>query len=106
MANKGNYYKFKTKRWLRDKGYFCEYLEQNQRIYVKGRVIFIKRDLAGADGFAMDGKDIIFWQTKLNRKNVAEAVKEFKKYPYPACVQRWIVVWTPRDREPYIEEVQ
>ena len=106
QTNRGNYYKFKTKRWFREKGYFSEYLEQNQRIYVKGKVIFVKRDLAGADGFEMDGREIIFWQAKLNTQNIAQAIKDFHKYPYPPCVERWVVVWKPRAREPQIVEVQ
>lgn len=102
---KGNYYRFKTKRWFQEQGYFAEYMEQNQRLYIKGRVIFVKRDIAGADGFAMNEKEIIFWQAKLNKENIAKAIKDFNKYPYPDCVQRWVVVWTPRAREPQIVEV-
>jgi len=102
---KGNYYRVKTKKWFQDKGYFTEYLEKNQRIFIKGRVIFIKRDLFGADGLSMNGKEMIFWQAKLNSDNIAKAVKEFNQFPYPSFVQRWIVVWTPKAREPQIVEV-
>ena len=105
-ASVGNYYKLKTKKWFRDQGFFCEYLEQNQRIYVQGRVIFIKRDLAGADGFAMNGKQIIFWQSKLSTNNIAQAIKEFYKYPYPPCVDRWVIVWTKGCGAPNIQEVK
>ncbi len=104
--NKGNYYKIKTKKWFKDKGYFAEYLERNQRIVIGGKTIFIKKDMAGADGMAMNKETIIFWQCKLNKKNVAEAVKEFQKFPYPPTVSRWIVVWIPRAREPEITEVE
>ena len=103
--NKGSYYKYKTKKWFIEKGYFCEYLEINQRLYIKGKIIFIKRDLAGADGFAMDGKEIIFWQAKLNKAHIAEAIKEFHKFPYPPSVIKWIIVWEKRAREPQIVEV-
>lgn len=102
---KGTYYRLKTKKWFKEKGYFCEYLEKTQRIYTKGKVIFIKRDIAGADGLAMNEKEIIFWQAKLNTANIASAIKEFHKFPYPDIVQRWIVVWTSRVREPQIVEV-
>ena len=37
--NKGSYYKYKTKKWFIEKGYFCEYLEINQRLYIKGKII-------------------------------------------------------------------
>ena len=106
MTNKGNYYKLKTKKWFQDKGYFCDYLEKMQRIYTKGKVIFIKRDVAGADGLAMNGQEMIFWQCKLNKKNIAEAIKEFNKFPYPKCVERWIIVWKPRVKEPEIIVVE
>ena len=105
--NKGNYYKYKTKKWLEKDGYVCEYLEKNQRLFIKDRVIFIKRDLFGADGLAMNDEQIIFWQCKLNKKNVALAIKEFNKFPFPSCpcLSRWIVIWKPRIRQPEIIEV-
>ncbi len=106
MANKGNYYKTKTKKWFEKEGYFSEYLEKNQRIFTKGKVIFIKRDTAGADGFAMNEDRIIFWQCKLNHGHIADAVKVFNQFPFPKCVERWIVVWVPRAREPEIIEVE
>ncbi len=109
--NKGTYYKTKTKKWFQKDGFHVEYLEKNQRIFVKGKVIFIKRDVFGADGLAMNTEKMIFWQCKLNKKNIAEAIKEFNKFPYPKacpqkCIERWIVVWTPRAREPEIIEVE
>ena len=99
---KGNYYKYKTKQWFKMDGYFCEYVEQNQRIFIKGRVIFVKKDLAGADGIAMDKDRIIFWQCKLNKSHIAQAIKEFNKYPYPEFVDRWVIVWVPKAREPIV----
>lgn len=104
-TNKGNYYKLKTKKWFIDKGYFCDYLEKAQRIFTKGKVIFIKRDVAGADGMAMNGKEIIFWQSKLTGHNIAQAIKEFHKFPYPEFVKRWVIVWTKGKGEPQIVEV-
>lgn len=103
---KGNYYRLKTKKWFQDLGYYCEYLEKRQRIITKtGRVINIARDVAGADGIAMNLDQMIFWQCKLNKSNVAAAVKEFNKYPYPSSVDRWIIIWVPRAREPEVVPV-
>ena len=104
-VSKGNYWRLKTKQWFLDKGYSCEYLEKIQRLYTKGRIVFIKKDIFGADGLAMDGDKAIFWQCKLGKKNIAQAIKEFEKYPYPYdhnVVERWIVVWTPRKKEPEV----
>lgn len=106
MTSKGDYYKYRTKKWFQSKGYACEYLEKTQRIYAKGRVIFTKLDIFGADGLAMNGKEMIFWQCKLNKKNVAAGIKEFAKYPYPPNAERWVIVWQPRAREPEIIEVK
>jgi len=103
--NKGSYYKMRTKKWFEKKGYFTDYLEKSQRIFTKGKVIFIKRDVAGADGLAMNKKEMIFWQSKLNSENIASAIKEFHKFPYPSFIQRWIVVWTIRAKEPQIVEI-
>jgi len=104
--SKGNYWRLKTKKWFLDKGYSCEYLEKTQRLYTKGRIVFIKKDIFAADGLAMDGDRVIFWQSKLGKKNIAQAIKEFEKHPYPPhnnnVVERWIIVWTPRRKEPEI----
>ncbi len=101
----GNYYKLKTKKWFKDQGYFCEYLERNQRLFLPGKIIFIKKDLAGADGISMNGKEIIFWQAKLTNHNISEAIKEFNNYPYPPFVERWVIVWTKGGRKPEITKV-
>lgn len=104
-VRKGNYYKYKTKEWLVKEGYVVEYFEKNQRIVTGDRTIFIKRDMWGADVVAMNTESIVFVQVKLNKNNVADAIKEFTKYPYPPFVKRWVVVWTPKQREPEIVEV-
>ena len=105
MKSKGNYYKLRTKRWLEKKGYQVSFLERLQRIYVKGKVIFIKKDQMASDLLAVSESEIIFVQVKLNRNNIAQAVKEFSKFEFPAFVGKWIVVWEVRAREPEIIEV-
>jgi len=108
--NKGNYYKKKTKDWLTGEGFTCEYLEKLQRIVSKGKLIYIKRDLFGADILAMNKESIIFVQVKAGKKktgiDIKKAIQEFKKYPFPDCVDRWIVVWRERDKEPEIIDVK
>jgi hypothetical protein len=104
MRNSGKYYKIKTKKWFLGKGYFCEYLEKNQTIFNKktGKIIFIKRDIAGADGLAMNKDEIIFWNSKSGHANIKQGIEEFQKYPYPGYVKRWIVKWIPRKAEPEV----
>ena len=105
--NKGNYYKHKTKKWFESKGYYAEYLEKQQRFYDKKRnkVIFIKKDIAGADGMAMNENEIIFWNSKAGSSSKSAGIKEFAKYPFPKFVKLWLVCWKERQREPEIIEV-
>lgn len=104
-TSKGNYWKLKTKKWFEKDGYYCELLEKTFRVFVKNKVIFVKRDILASDGVAVRNDQIIFWQCKLNKKNVAAAIREFKKIPFPKFVNLWVVVWTPGAREPEIIEV-
>jgi len=104
-ASKGNYYKIKTKKYLEDKGYVCEYLEKMQRIYTNGKVIFIKRDLLGADGCAISDSEFILWNAILNKANVASHIKAFKAYPQGGDIKRWLFIWQERVKEPEILEV-
>lgn len=109
--NKGNYYKRKTKKWLEEKGFEVEYIERYQRFFNKknNSVGYIKQDLFGSDMLAIKEDQIIFVQSKYNEKskskNVASAIKEFKKHKFPEFTDQWIVVWTLRVREPDIIDV-
>ena len=108
QAKKGNYWKYKTKQWFEEQGYYVVYLEKNQRIVANGKVIFIKRDLLGCDGLSMNKQHIIFWQSKLSKTHISDALKEFSKYPWPKSKQIdvWVIVWTPRQRVPTIVEYE
>jgi hypothetical protein len=106
--NKGTTYRYKTKRWFETLGYWTDYLEKNQRLFISGKIIFIKKDVAGADGISMNGKEIIFWQSKFNAEqlsnHIPEAIREFAKFPYPNAenIKLWIVAWKYRQRLPLI----
>lgn len=108
--NKGNYYKKKTKDWLTKEGYVCEYLEKLQRIYTKEKLIYVKRDLFGADILAFNKEKLIFVQVKSGSKttgiNIKKAIEEFSKYPFPDFVDRWIVIWKEKQKEPEIIDVK
>jgi hypothetical protein len=109
MSEKGNYYKYKTKQWLTKQGYYADYLEKIQRVYSKGQLIYVKRDLFGADILAFNKDEIIFVQVKSGEKttgiNIKKAINEFLKYPFPDFVKLWIVVWRPKE-EPKIIDVR
>ncbi len=104
-TNKGNYYKIKSKEWLKDKGYEVEYIEKLQRIFTKGKVVYIKKDLFGADLAAISDSEFILVNSILTKHNIAAHIKEFKKYPQGGSIKRWLLVWTPKVREPEIVEV-
>ena len=103
--NKGNYYKTKTKKWFEADGYTCEYLEKLQHIFTKGKVIYIKRDLLGADILAVNDKEFILANVISNRGDLAKHIKRFKDYPNPDFIKRLIVYWEVRAKEPEIIEV-
>jgi len=103
-VNKGNYYKLKSRDWLRGKGYTVEIIEKVQRIFKDGKVIFAKRDLFGADLMACNETETILANSVLNRKNIASHIQQFHKFP-GGGLKRWIVVWEPRVKEPEIIEI-
>lgn len=109
-GERGNYYKRRTKQWLEKKGYVVGYLERYRR-FLKGRSIkYIREDIFGADLVAMNKEEIIFINSIFNDKqrsaHVADHMKGFLKYPYPPFVQRWIVVWSFKVKEPEIIEIE
>ncbi|MCX7641220.1 MAG: hypothetical protein N2Z20_01120 [Elusimicrobiales bacterium] len=108
--NKGNYYKKKTKEFLEKQGFVCEYLEKLQRIYDKGKIIFVKRDIFASDILAVNKEKIIFVQVKSGSKNTGinykKAIDEFLKYPFPEFVDRWIIIWKERQKEPQIIDIK
>ena len=114
MSNdkKGNYHRLKTRKWLERLGYAVEYMERRQRIVTrdkktgKERVIFVARDIWGADLAAMNGREIIFVQVKANEGDISRGMKELARHPYPPSVELWVVHWPYRAREPRIEEVE
>ena len=125
--NKGNYYKKKTKDWLVKEGYTCEYLEKLQRIFIPpkkgeklekkkqfskrtGKLLYVKRDLFASDILAMKRDKVIFVQVKSGGKgtgiNIKGAIEEFNKYPFPNFIDRWIVIWKDKEKEPEIVDIK
>ena len=78
-VKKGNYYRLKTKKWFEKEGYVVEVAEKNQRIWTKKGVIFIKKDLWGADLIAKNKFEMIFIQCKTNKVDINKGIMELKK---------------------------
>jgi len=109
--SKGNYYKLKTKKYYEDKGYNVQNMEVPQRAFnpKTKQVFYVRRDILGADLLAYNKEQLILIQVKLNHKHDAEAIREFMKYDLPDFVERIVVVWVPRAKEPdiiYISDIR
>lgn len=109
-VQQGNRYKKKTKDWYIAHGYTTEYCEHVSSIFTPRGIIYKKSDLFGADGIAMNGKEIIFWNSKVTiqaKKGVTDMVKkgrdEFARFPFPDTVRRVIVMWEPRQKPVFVE---
>lgn len=108
-AAKGNYYKKKTKDYFIARGYQCEYIEQYISYFnpVTRQRGYIKRDNFASDGLAVNGKELIFWNSVLNRKNISEHIKRYLGFTWPesSIIRRMVIVWEPRKAEPELIEV-
>ena|SRR3990167_10369906 len=104
--NAGNYYKLRTKKWLKAKGFEVATMERMLRISKDDKVIFIKQDQMASDLLAVSEEQIIFIQVKLNRKHIAEGVKGLAAFKMPKWVDKWVVVWSRGAREPEVIEVE
>ena len=104
-VSRGNYYKVKTKKFLESKGFTVQLTEfVSSRPIGNGKMIWMKKDVFGSDGIAMNGIDIIFWNAKATTEDVTQGINkhksagkmEFSKYPFPPCVKRQLYIWQPR----------
>jgi hypothetical protein len=80
------------------------------RLIGKNKIIYQKRDVFGSDGIAMNGKEIIFWNSKHcttdDKNNIDTQIRKAKKdfnYPFPITVKRQIVMWKPKQKPIIIE---
>ena len=64
-------------------------------------MLYRKKDLFGSDGIAMNGSEIIFWNSKATvnesvaKSKLVHGAHEFDAFKYPPFVKRWLVVWEP-----------
>jgi len=103
--SKGNYYQLKTKKFYESEGYSVYNLEQSRTIFTPKGLVYVKKDVAGADLMAMNGEEIIFIQCKTNLSDIGSGKKELMEHPYPSCVKLIVARWEPRAKSPDIYEV-
>lgn len=109
-SSRGNYYKNRTKLWYEARGYTVQLTEFTcARMIPGGRVVYKKIDIFGSDGIAMNGKEIIFWNSKSVQdgqiaREKSTGKKEFLQYPFPPLVKLHLVIWEPR-KKPKVYEL-
>jgi len=110
---RGTYYKNKTRDWFNSQGYttqLCEFV--CGRMIGPGRIIYQKKDVFASDGISMNGKELIFWNSKhctsKNSKSsqISSAKKEYAQFPFPKGVKVQIIMWTPRVKQPEVIDCQ
>ena len=112
-VSRGSYYKLKTHKWFKSQGYFTAPTEWKATIPIKGRTIWVTRDLLASDGIAMskEKNQFIFWNSKFAINDAGQSdrkwsgKKDFNKFPFPDCVERWVVIWRHRISTPTIVKV-
>lgn len=110
-TSRGNYYKVKTKAWYEARGYTVQLTEfLTARPIGGGRLIYSKKDVFGSDGIAMNGAEIIFWNSKAasSPRQVidlkSKGKREYARFPFPKSVKLQLVIWEPR-KDPVIFDV-
>ena len=102
---KGSYYRLKTKKWYEAQGYEVSNAEVTKMAFFSGKLVPIRKDIFGADLIAMNGKEILFIQSKTHHTDMSKGAKEFEKFPFPKSVKRLVIRWEPRSRFPIIRKV-
>lgn len=107
MADKGNYYRRKTKKYFEELGYATEYLERYFRIAKPGgKTLLLKSDIFGCDGISMNGEEIIFWNSIFGRGHLARAWEKMLSHPWPPHAKLWVIVWEKGAHGPEIETLE
>ena len=92
--------------FFKKEGWAVEISELSQKIFTPKGIFNKTSDLFGADLIMMNSKDIVFVQVKSNRVEINKGLVELKRHPFPLHVQRWVVIWEHRARQPEIIEVE
>src|SRR3990167_8516870 len=99
-AQRGAYYKARTKRWLEARGYHVLDLEVVRWIVKPdGTRIPVKHDQLGSDLEAVNETEIIFVQVKGGEAEKGgtfpAARRKFAEFRFPPWAQCWVIAWAP-----------
>ena len=110
-VSRGNYFKKKSQEYYQKLGYSTQLTEFNTAVHVSAtRVMYKKVDVFAADGISMNGKEIIFWNSKHGTTKyglqdcIREATEDFGKFPFPKNVKRVVIYWELR-KEPVVVDI-
>src|SRR3990167_6560638 len=104
-AQRGAYWKKRSRRFLEAEGYIVVDLEIVRTVWINGRMIPTKKDQLGADLMGVSAHGYIWVQVKgytLTRPSLAAAKRKFLAYPTPPNTTRCIMLWQLRGRTPEI----
>lgn len=106
-AQKGAYYKARSRRWLEADGWTVFEMEVVRWVGRPGGGdrFPIKRDQLASDLGAMRGNRLAFIQVKggkaaSGRGIFPDAQRAFAQFAFPPWTEQWILAWAPRSREP------
>jgi hypothetical protein len=95
---KGQRSKYKTKKYLEERGYKVEYSE----FFLSRGHIKIKKDLFFSDIIATRKDRVLFVQVKSNKNHVKQAVKDYQDLEVPSNCYKVVILWETRVKKPII----
>lgn len=106
-AQRGAYYKSRTKKWLEAKGYQVADLEKVHWIFRENQpALATKKDQFASDLLAVSLRSVIFVQVKgggaVTAGNFPDARRKFAQYQFPPWTRQWVIAWPARSRVPRI----
>lgn len=109
-AQRGAYFKNRTKRWLVAQGWQVAELEIVRWIYRPGGSrLPVKRDQFASDLLAMNASTLVFVQVKGGEAarggTFPAARRAFARFVFPPGIERWVVAWAPRVRQPRVVQM-
>ena len=108
-VSRGNYYLQKTRKFLENEGYKTEKLETLSGVFVKGKMIWHKKDMLFSDLLAYNEKEFLLIQVKGGNDKglgINKALENYSKLGVPKFIKKVVVVWRPRIRQPEWHEVE
>ena len=77
-TSRGNYYKRRTKEWYEKQGFVCQLSEFTCGIMAGRKTFYRKVDLFGSDLICMNGKEIVFTNSKATTEDREDGISKMK----------------------------